>query len=586
MSRQTTLTKILKKPRTIVLIVFLILSLISIQFHVVGNDGVAIRTVSKDSAAAIAGITSPSSSQPMAREVIVSLNSKKISNEVDYYNFIEELRINQSISVKTVKKSFCFVVGCLSNNYNTYRVKVLPEYKITELNETEIINVTEPFFNVTLNKTVNITKTIEQVKTETEIIGVADIGLTIYNTPTNNLRKGLDLQGGTRVLLKLEEIVDQDTMDLVINNIQQRLNVYGLTDIIVREVRGFAGTGDQYVLVEIAGVNSEEIRDLISQQGKFEAKISEKVVFVGGKDITYVARGQGAGLDYGTCAANSQGEYSCRFRFAISLTPEAAQRQAALTDSLQIINENGNDYLNESLTLYLDDEFVDELRIGAELKGNPVTEISISGYGAGVTEAAAATDAINNMKRLQTILQTGSLPVKIEIVKTDTISPTLGSQFIKNIMLIAVLAIIGVSLVIFIRYRNIRVGIPVVITMLSEVFILLGFASLVGWNLDIAAIAGILIAVGTGVDDQIVITDETLRKDYNEMQLSWKQRFKKALFIIIAAYATTMVAMLPLYFAGAGLVKGFALTTMAGVTIGVLITRPAFGGILQELLKK
>ena len=95
-----------------------------------------------------------------------------------------------------------------------------------------------------------------------------------------------------------------------------------------------------------------------------------------------------------------------------------------------------------------------------------------------------------------------------------------------------------------------------------------------------------LIAVGTGVDDQIVITDETLRKDYNEMQLSWKQRFKKALFIIIAAYVTTMVAMLPLYFAGAGLVKGFALTTMAGVSIGVFITRPAFGGILQELLKK
>jgi len=586
MSRDTTIKKILKKPRTIVLIIFIILSLIAIQFHVVGNEGIAIRTVSKNSAAAIAGISSPASTQPMAREVIVSFNNKKIIDEADYYNFIEDLRINQSISIKTVKKNFCFVFACLSNKYTTYRVKVLPEYKITELNETEIITKTEPFFNVTLNKTVNITKTIEQQKTEKEIIGAADIGLTVYDSPTNNLRKGLDLQGGTRVLLKLEEIVDQDTMDLVIDNIQQRLNVYGLTDIVVREVRGFAGTGDQYVLVEIAGVNSEEIRDLISQQGKFEAKISDDVVFVGGRDITYVARGEGAGLDYGSCAANTQGEYSCRFRFGISLTPAAAQRQAALTDNLQIINENGDDYLNESLTLYLDDELVDELKIGPELKGNPVTEIAISGFGSGATEAAAATDAINNMKRLQTILQTGSLPVKIEIVKTDTISPKLGSQFIKNIMLISILAIIGVSLVILVRYRKIKIVIPVVITMLSEVFILLGFASLVGWNLDIAAIAGILIAVGTGVDDQIVITDETLRKDYNEMQLSWKQRFKKALFIIIAAYVTTMVAMLPLYFAGAGLVKGFALTTMAGVSIGVFITRPAFGGILQELLKK
>ena len=46
---------------------------------------------------------------------------------------------------------------------------------------------------------------------------------------------------------------------------------------------------------------------------------------------------------------------------------------------------------------------------------------------------------------------------------------------------------------------------------MNEIIILLGFAALVGWNLDLAAIAGIIIAAGTGVDDQIVITDETLK---------------------------------------------------------------------------
>lgn len=586
MGNETKLKKIVKKTRVIVLIVFLVLSLIAIQFHVVGNDGIAIRSITKDSAALLAGMENPRSTQPMAREVIVSMNNKNIDNVQDYYDFISDLRINQSVSLKTTKKGFCLVLGCLSNVEKNYRIKVLPEYSITELNETETVEVTNEVFNQTLNKIVNVTELVEKPKIIKDIIGSADIGLNVYSAPTSNLKKGLDLQGGTRVLLKLAEAVDQDIMELVINNIQQRLNVYGLTDIIVREVKGFAGTGDQYVLVEIAGVSSEEIRDLISQQGKFEAKIGNEVVFVGGKDITYVARGEGAGLDYGSCGQVSQGEYSCRFRFGISLTPEAAQRQADITEKLSVINQNGEDFLNESLQLFLDDEFVDELRIAGDLKGNAVTEIAISGGGSGVTEQAAVNDAIVNMKRLQTILKTGSLPVKINIVKTDTISPALGSQFIKNIMLIGLLAIIGVSLVIFIRYKNLRVSIPVIITMLSEVFILLGFASLVGWNLDIAAIAGILIAVGTGVDDQIVITDETMRKDASEAHLNWKQRFKKALFIIIAAYATTMVAMLPLYFAGAGLVKGFALTTMAGVTIGVLITRPAFGAMLEELIKK
>ncbi len=46
-----------------------------------------------------------------------------------------------------------------------------------------------------------------------------------------------------------------------------------------------------------------------------------------------------------------------------------------------------------------------------------------------------------------------------------------------------------------------------------------------------------------------------------------------------------MVAMAPLLFAGAGLVKGFALTTMLGVTVGVLVTRPAFAVIIEVLVK-
>ena len=88
--------------------------------------------------------------------------------------------------------------------------------------------------------------------------------------------------------------------------------------------------------------------------------------------------------------------------------------------------------------------------------------------------------------------------------------------------------------------------------MLSEIIIILGFAALVGWNLDLAAIAGILVAAGTGVDDQIVIADETLKGE-NIAYTNWKERLKRAFFIIIAAWAVTLASMIPLLFAGAGL---------------------------------
>jgi len=54
----------------------------------------------------------------------------------------------------------------------------------------------------------------------------------------------------------------------------------------------------------------------------------------------------------------------------------------------------------------------------------------------------------------------------------------------------------------------------------------------------------------------------------------------------MVAWSTTMVAMAPLLFAGAGLLRGFALTTMAGITFGVLLTRPAFAKGIEIILNK
>ena len=83
-----------------------------------------------------------------------------------------------------------------------------------------------------------------------------------------------------------------------------------------------------------------------------------------------------------------------------------------------------NQYLAEQLHLLLDDSEVDVLNIGVSLRGSSTTDIQISGSGAGLTQEEAARNALANMKQLQTVLITGSLPVKLTIVKTDVISPS------------------------------------------------------------------------------------------------------------------------------------------------------------------
>jgi preprotein translocase subunit SecD len=236
-------------------------------------------------------------------------------------------------------------------------------------------------------------------------------------------------------------------------------------------------------------------------------------------------------------------------------------------------------YLNETLDLYLDDKLVDSLLISIDLKGKETTQVAISGSGFGSNRQEAYENALANMKKLQTILITGSLPVKLEIEKIDSVSALLGKEILRNIAITAAVLVIAVSLLIFIRYRRLSLALPVILTMLSEIVIILGVAALINWNLDLASIAGILIVIGTGVDAQIVILDEAK----TGVKYSLKERIKMAFGIILGSFATTAVAMLPLWQAGAGLLKGFALTTIIGLCIGVFITRPAFGEIVSRI---
>ncbi|MEA2036849.1 MAG: hypothetical protein U9O94_05035 [Nanoarchaeota archaeon] len=559
-----------------ILLAFLVFAIVAIHPNP-NNTGVAIRNVIVNSSANLAGIQSPKPNMaPMGREVITAINNRAIKNMEEYYNAIEKIKINSSIQVKT--------------NHGLYRLITREKTETIELNETELISIEEIIeVNRTINGTLTkvnetITKNVRVPKTQTISLGVEDLGLRVYPAPKTNIRKGLDLQGGTRVLLQPEEEIDANNIENLIAVMKERLNVYGLSDLVIREAGDLSG--NQYILVEIAGATEEEVRNLLAKQGKFEAKIGNGTAFKGGNEVTYVCRSADcAGIDPNYGCGQSNGQWSCRFRFSISLSPQAAKRQADITKDLEVITEGKDQYLSKSLALFLDDKQVDELRIGAELKGKAETNIQISGSGAGVTEQEAAVNALQNMKRLQTILITGSLPFKLNIVKVDTTSPVLGEEFVRNAIFIGFLAILTVSIIVFIRYRKLQISIPIIITSVSEVIIILGIASLIGWNLDLAAIAGIIIAVGTGVDHQILITDEALKGGNLKKIYNWKERIKGAFFIIMGAYLTTVFAMVPLMSAGAGLLKGFAITTIIGISIGVFIARPAFAQAIEILLR-
>jgi len=577
----------LKLPvRVWILILFVIFALFAINPSP-NATGVQIKSFDVGGDAALAGLEKG--------DIILAFNGQDISTVTEFMTELEKLQVEeQKIIIKTNQEEYIYNVTKslgfeVNENLTIISVDTAPmqiKETIESINSIELNNFTD-FKELTLDL---LPKKIVKIDTQDGQIAFLTRGapnIVVGEASKSNLKKGLDLEGGTRVLLKPiaegQEITEKDIGD-IIQVLSNRLNVYGLSDVKIRSSVDWSG--EAYILIEIAGVSKEEVKDLIAQQGKFEAKIGNETVFVGGKkDIPFVCRDDGSCSGVRSCFDQS-GQSYCKFEFVIHTSPEAAARHATVTDKLQIVSsEDGREILSEHIDFYLDDKLVDSLQIGADLKGSETTSIAISGSGVGADRNAAIQDAVDNMNKLQTVLITGSLPFDLEIAKLDSISPLLGKQFIKNSLMVGIFALLSVALVIFIRYKSWKVLIPMILTSVSELVIILGFAALIEWNLDMAAIAGIIAAIGTGVDDQIVILDEVISGS-KERYTNWKKRIKRAFFIIFAAYSTTVAAMIPLWNAGAGLIRGFAITIIIGVTIGVFLTRPAFAAIVERLFKE
>ncbi|MEM0372296.1 MAG: MMPL family transporter [archaeon] len=212
--------------------------------------------------------------------------------------------------------------------------------------------------------------------------------------------------------------------------------------------------------------------------------------------------------------------------------------------------------------------------------GKPITQPLITGY------APTQEQAKKEMERVVILLKSGKLPVSVSVGSVSTISPSLGSEFLVYSVYAGLIAMVVVAVCLFVRYKSPKVTTPILITLVFEITMTLGIASLIGWQMDLPSVAGIIAAIGTGIDDQIVIVDEVRRKEREEEEAaSIASKIKRAFSIVFMAAGLHIFAMIPLLFMGLGVLKGFAITTIIGVLVGVLITRPAYGAIVDRFAK-
>ena len=440
-------------------------------------------------------------------------------------------------------------------------------------------------------------------------------------TSSTRLSFGLDIEGGVRAVIKPETLTN-NSLEQIISTLQTRINIYGLREANFRSIKS---EGEGFVEIIMAGGNREELKELLEKQGKFEAKIpiilkngksldfekkhdigiSKNALTIDGKifkeNDTFSIDGVDVNItsienntvNISTTAFTGEdivlvyfdpqrsglepvqgGGY--RWFFQVKLSEKGAQRFAYITKNLDKVFSTGSEgSLSSKIYLYLDNNLIDVLSISSSLKGQIVQEPSVTGY------ATDPQSAAKTQRTLQTILKSGSLPTKIEIVQLDVISPKLGSAFLSGILMAIVTAVVAVSIIVAIRYRRKEIVIPMLITSMSEVIIIFGASVVIGWTIDIASIAAIIAIIGTGIDAQIIMVDQALRD--GDKTITSKERIKRALFIILGAGGTVIGAMLPLTVLGLGVLRGFAITTIIGVLIGIFIARPAFGEILKNI---
>lgn len=401
-------------------------------------------------------------------------------------------------------------------------------------------------------------------KLDAEVVPVSSNSVEIRKYYTENELE--EIFGGMGAkLVTYEQGISKDTADNVKDILEDKINTLGTRDARINTLTGLNDV-TKYIRVELAGTDINTAQDIVSSQGKFEVRI-----VTSGNETEHVLFGDAV------TSVDNPSQRNDRWGVAFTLSPEGAE---ALRDACL---EYGavSDPEAHPLIMFLDGEEVYSAplnsNLAAQLAKGPERSLQAStGYGQEGYEAAEV---------LEIHLRAGALPVDVEIAGSGSVPAVLGNYFKVVCIIAAILALIAVAAAVYYRYREPSIVVPMILINLSEIIILLGIARYVQ-QLDLASIAGLIAVLGTGIDQLVVITDEVLHDGRVPSPNLYLKRFKRALGIITVAASTTIFAMLPLALMDLSTLKGFAIITILGVIIGVLVTRPAYGKIIMAILSK
>lgn len=420
--------------------------------------------------------------------------------------------------------------------------------------------------------------------------------LKIKYNQTFRTRLGLDLQGGAHLVYQADfkeiKATDRaDALSAIRDVIERRVNSFGLAEPQV------AVSGQDRIIIELPGIkNINEAIDQIGQTPYLDFRIQDTTSEVkptqdGQLNVDAMAGWKPTGL-----SGKQLKKASVDFQTSGGLSNQPVVRLEFNDEGKKLFGEITSAQVGKPVAIFLDKQLVSA----------PTVQTSITDGVAIISGNFTVQDA----KKLATNLNSGALPVPIQLISQQNVGATLGKESIQKSLIAGILGIIMIALFMVSYYRFpgmlavcalmvyaavslavFKIGIsPLAVVMVGVFFFLgltvnawFGFLAFLSYillmllnslspvTLTLAGIAGFILSIGMAVDANILIF-ERLKEEIRagkDIAKALDDGFERAWLSIRDSNISTLITTLILYAFGSPTIKGFAVTLSIGILISM-----------------
>ncbi|MET8387119.1 protein translocase subunit SecD [Streptosporangium canum] len=410
----------------------------------------------------------------------------------------------------------------------------------------------------------------------------AVIAISLFVALTMTPRLGLDLRGGTQIVLETKDSptvkADAEATDRTLEVLRRRADALGVADAPL------ARSGERRIIVELPGVQDPTkaaevigktaqltfhpviaLADEATTPKKGEQIISDED---GAKLLVGPARLTGDGVE--DAQAGTDPQQGSGWYVTVDLRDGGRKAWAELTGEAAC-NPVGDP--KRRVAIVLDSKVI----VSPQVNDGVACNVGLPGSSTQITGSFTAEEAGD----LAVLIKGGSLPVPVEIVEQRTVGPTLGAAAIASSAQAAVIGVLLTALFIVVVYR--LVGFLAAIALAC--YALISYAALValGATLTLPGLAGFVLAIGMAVDANVLVF-ERAREEYASgprLRPALEKGFRNAWSAVADSNITTLLAAGLLFFLASGPVRGFGVTLSIGV-IASLVTAMVITRVLAE----